>query len=136
MLCTVSEFGEWLSEYIERNVLTGGKRFPDCDFAIVDGVDATDLKETANKTGDWYGIKAIDAGFDSDLLMLISDYYGGGCASMCTISQYDTEIAESIAEMVLDSLISNGVPKANHILIVEFAESVDELPEVNTDVGT
>lgn len=86
MLCTISELSEFLAGKINgHNVLANA--FPDCDFSILDSdcdMDNESLECIVSGANAWYGVKAIDAGFGSDCLMLISDYYGGGCASMAT----------------------------------------------------
>lgn len=133
MLCTVEELGEWLAERVEKDVLTGEKNFPDCDFTIVDPEDSGSLNKMARNAGGWYGIKAIDAGFDSNQLMLIADYYGGGCASMGTVGEYDEEIAVAITATILDALQTTESAEADTVLLVEFSDNVERLTEVSED---
>lgn len=68
----------------------------------------------------WYGIKAVDAGFDSDQLMFVTDHYGGGCAAMGTVGTYDEDIATAVAATVLDSLQVVENATLETLLFVEF----------------
>lgn len=129
MLCTVKELGVWLAERAEKDVLTGEKNFPDFDFVIVDPEDGDSLSEMARKAGGWYGIKAIDAGFDSNQLMLVADYYGGGCTSMGTVGEYDEEIAAAITAVILDTLQTTEGAEADTVLLAEFSDNVERLME-------
>ena len=133
MLCTVEELGAWLAERVEKDVLTGEKIFPDCDFTITDKEDGDSLYEMARSASSWYGIKAIDAGFDSNQLMLIADYYGGGCASMGTVGEYDEEIAVAITATILDTLQTTENAKEDTLLLVEFSDNVERLMEASVD---
>lgn len=133
MLCTAEELGAWLAERVEKDVLIGGKNFPDCDFTIADRENGDSLYEMARNASGWYGIKAIDAGFDSDQLMLIADYYGGGCASMGTVGEYDEEIAVAITATILDTLQTTENTKEDTLLLVEFSDNVERLMEVSED---
>lgn len=133
MLCTVEELGAWLAERIEKDVLTGEKNFPDCDFTITNQETGDSLHEMARNANGWYGIKAIDAGFDSDQLMLVADYYGGGCASMGTVGEYDEEIAATITAVILDALQTIEKATADTLLLVEFSDNVERLMEASED---
>ena len=85
MVCTVNELSDYLGERA-RKCIREGSRFPDCDFAVIDSENANkSFDELRDDNYGWYGIKAVDTGFDSADLILFSDYYGGGCASFCSI---------------------------------------------------
>lgn len=133
MLCTVKELGTWLAECVAKDVLAGEKNFPDCDFTIAGQDDGESLREMARSASGWYGIKAIDAGFDSNQLMLIADYYGGGCASMGTVGEYDEEIGVAITATILDTLQTTENAKEDTLLLVEFSDNVERLMEVSED---
>lgn len=125
MLCTASELSEFLAGKIDgHNVL--GNVFPDCDFSILDSdcdMENENLEYIASSANAWCGVKAIDAGFDSDCLMLISDYYGGGCASMATFfddcNQYYS-ISDSILNLILETLHCFETATKDTLLIVEI----------------
>lgn len=125
MLCTISELSEFLASKIDgHNVL--GNVFPDCDFSILDSdcdMENESLECIASGANAWYGVKAIDAGFDSNGLMLISDCYCGGCASMVTFfndcNQYYS-ISYSILNLILDTLHCFETATKDTLLIVEI----------------
>lgn len=123
MLCTVRELSEWLASKIDsQNVLH--YEVPNCDFSIVDPdcIDEKDLSRVASAAMGWYGIKEVNAGFDSDSLMLISDYYGGGCASMSTFfDSFDQfwAASDAITDMILETLCCAESANKNTLLIVD-----------------
>ena len=81
MACRIAR----LAEYLADNTYQSGKewRFTDCDFSIIDeDENLADLNRVKKDACGWYGIKAVNPGFESTELILVSDYYGGGCASM------------------------------------------------------
>lgn len=125
MLCTISELSEFLAGKINgHNVLANA--FPDCDFSILDSdcdMENESLECIVSGANAWYGVKAIDAGFDSDCLMLISDYYGGGCASMATFfddcNQYYS-ISDPIRDLILETLNCFETATNDTLLIVEI----------------
>lgn len=128
MLCTISELSEFLASKIDgHNVL--GNVFPDCDFSILDSdcdMENENLEYIASRANALRcGVKAIDAGFDSDCLMLISDYYGDrcGCANMATF--FDDcnrcySISDSILNLILDTLHCFEAATKDTLLIVEI----------------
>ena len=123
MVCTVSELSDYLGERA-RKCISEGSRFPDCDFALIssDEVDMG-IKHLSETASGWYGIKAVDTGFDSADLILFSDYYGGGCASFCSIWEelwcYQ-DASEAIEKTILDTLRCSDVVMGDSILIVDF----------------
>lgn len=136
---TVIDLARFLSEKISTDVFAyddqrthrtfmGSAAFPNCDFLIADEdtVEKVDI-DAAVADGGWHGIKSVDAGFDSNYLMLVSDYYGGGAASMCTLGCYeiddgaDDEVAGVIACMIAETLsFSNAGVTENTVLVVEL----------------
>ena len=120
MLCTVEKLGELIANEIENDVFAAGKQFIDCDFAIVDGSEGEDPSMIAKEANAWYGIKAVDAGFDSDRIMLVADYYGGGGASMCTVGESDIDVAEVISDTILEPLQCAESATKETVLVVEF----------------
>lgn len=127
MLCTVSELSEFLAGKIDgHNVL--GNVFPDCDFSILDSdcdMENESLECIASGANAWCGVKAIDAGFDSDCLMLISDYYGDlcGCANMATFFDDCNQcysISDSILNLILKTLYCFETATKDTLLIVEI----------------
>lgn len=127
MLCTVSELSEFLAGKIDgHNVL--GNVFPDCDFSILNfdcDMENESLEYIASRANVWCGVKAIDAGFDSDCLVLISDYYGTDGTSMAAFffddcNQYYS-ISDTIRDLILEMLncFETAVTK-DTLLIVEI----------------
>jgi hypothetical protein len=133
MLCTISELSEFLAGKINgHNVLANA--FPDCDFSVLDSdcdMENENLEYIASRANALRcGVKAIDAGFDSDCLMLISDYYGDrcGCASMATFfddcNLYNCSpsysISDTIRDLILDTLHCFETATKDTLLIVEI----------------
>lgn len=126
MLCTVKELAEYLASGIDQNrVLDNG--FSDCDFAIIENVDGNDdLEYIKSGAMGWYGIKAVDTGFDSDCLILFSDYYGGGCAQFAQLwdemaCYKQNEVENVIKSLILDALTCQETANEDTPLIVAFA---------------
>lgn len=123
MVCTVNELSNYLGERA-RKCIREGSRFPDCDFAVIDSENANkSFDELRDDNYGWYGIKAVDTGFDSADLILFSDYYGGGCASFCSIWEelwYYQDASEAIEKTILDTLRCSDVVMGDSMLIVDF----------------
>lgn len=120
---TVRELAEVLSRSINPKDVLHSK-FTDCDFAIIDelemGKPLDDIRRDA--TG-WYGIKRIDTGFDSEDLLLIADYYGGGCAHLSQIwSGLDgyLDVQKEIEGVLLNTLTVQESATLDTGLIVDF----------------
>ncbi len=125
MLCTVEELANFLTSKVNaQNVLAN--RFPNCDFAIVEDGDASDdLEYIKSGASGWYGIKAIDTGFDSLGLILCADYYGGGCANFTQLWDdvagfLDGGISGAIQKVLLGALELQETAGPETKLIVEF----------------
>lgn len=129
-LCTIHEFAEYVAEIIViqgKNDSIG--RFtvplPDYDFAVADeDRQGKSLEAIALSSSGWYGMKKFDAGFDSADLCLITDYYGGGSATITQI--YDGEeqnlIALDVENMIKKSINYCDSADRNTVLIIEFEE--------------
>lgn len=123
MVCTVNELSDYLGERAYK-CIREGSRFPDCDFAVIDSENANkSFNELRDDNYGWYGIKAVDTGFNSAGLILFSDYYSGGCASFCSIWEemwcYEDD-AKCIKETILSTLRCSDVATGNSMLIVDF----------------
>lgn len=124
MKCTVMELACYLASKIDpEDVLS--RPFPDCDFSVLteewDGEQ--DLELIKSGACGWYGIKAVDMGFDSDDLILFADYYGGGSAAFCSIwDQIDCEmnVSDIIADVICETLSYCETADRKSNLIVEF----------------
>lgn len=124
-VCTVSELAKFLAEHIE---VKDGRltSFPHCDFCIIDEdeteVPAKDLKYIYDDACFWYGIKDIDAGFDSCCMVIMADYYTGGCAAIAQIwdDGLNLDIAEDIQSVLLDTLTTQEFADSETPLLVEF----------------
>ena len=58
--------------------------------------------EAAWEATDWYGVKQVDLGFDSEDIILAADYYGGSFARIMQI--YGGEETDMIRSELLDML--------------------------------
>ena len=93
MLCTVKELALYIMDkiYIGNDCYQLAENFPNCDFSIVDTetygkkLFGESFTRALLSAGDWYGIKAVDTGFNSLDLTLICDYYGGGAAHIAAL---------------------------------------------------
>lgn len=85
MACRIAR----LAEYLADNTYQSGEEwhFADCDFSVIDeDTDLSDLNHVKKvDAAGWYGIKAVNAGFESAALVLMADYYGGNCASVAQL---------------------------------------------------
>lgn len=118
MACSISNFAKYLSESIRQN--NSEWHFPDCDFAIIDeDTDLTDLKKI-DACG-WYGIKAINPGFESSALVLMSDYYGGNCASLAQLFDDDKDNwASKIEKAVVGTMSVQETVTPGTMLLIEI----------------
>lgn len=128
MLATVQEVVEYIGmELGKRNRFKNWKEYfgqtskPFMDFAKFEVCDPTmNLREMYAQCDGWYGIRSIDSGHDSNDIVLIADYYGGGSATLFSIyeelEQKETE--EGIKNMILDCMF--GGIEENFLLFCEF----------------
>ena len=102
--------------------------FYGCDFAMIDPDIADEIDDIERyakcRTYEWYGIKSVDAGFNSTDLMVVSDHYGGGAAAVAILWQdmdaYDANPAETIMTCILQTLNMCETAHEESMLIVEF----------------
>lgn len=102
--------------------------FPICDFALANIEDEWSLYEIVANSEGWYGIKAIDPGFDSfSSIYLVSDYYGGLCANFFELDSGENEnyVIEKITEMIFGTMKEERVGITDK-LIVHFLEGETE----------
>ncbi len=121
MACSVSKLADHLSDNAYRD--DSKWHFTDCDFTAIDeDSDLSDLSALKKDACGWYGIKAVEAGFDSDALVLMSDYYGGNCASI--VQMFDEEDAkekmQSIEKAILATLNINETVTPDTLLLADF----------------
>lgn len=129
---TVVALAEHIASLIDlENILE--KRFPDCNFGIIDVAvetefDQEELEFLQTGVCGWYGIKAVDAGFDSYDLVLIADYYGGGCAKLTQL--YDgiskDDAVKEICRIIVGCLDVQEGANRDTTLFVEFLEHDEE----------
>ncbi len=109
-ICTISEFSRILAKSV-WDALCLDSDWHNYDFGLVEDLldeepDA-DPEYVASGICGWYGVKYVNTGFD---IVLVSDYYGGGCAEMCLFWDDgfgDAQIphmAASIQDMILKTL--------------------------------
>lgn len=101
---TIAEF----SAFLAKNVLDDSKAWVNYDFGIIspDNLESEDYDFIESSIEGWYGVKKIDTGFVSDCYILFSDYYGGGCASMCQVWDDGFEESEFMASDIQRMLLS------------------------------
>lgn len=112
-----------------------GKKFPQCDYGIIDTdgeteFDQEELEFLHSGVCGWYGIKDIDAGFDSDVLVLIADYYGGSCAELTQLYDgiFAEDAAKEIARIIVDSMnVQEATVTNDTVLMVDFGEEITEV---------
>ncbi len=119
MACSISRLAEYLSDNTYRS--NSEWHFPDCDFVIIDeDTDLSDLSRVKKTDAcGWYGIKAVDSGFNSDALVLVADYYGGNCASLAQIFDGDSGEKE-IEKAIIGTLSVQDTVTPDTLLLVEF----------------
>lgn len=137
MVCTVKEFANFLSEGIDTSEPLDSV-IRECDFAVLDDeCTGCDIETVKAETFGWYGVKVVpDLGFDTESLILIADYYGGGCEEFCSIwSGIDSFVdpAESILSMIISCVGRQEWVDDDSILFVEMKRRVcgSGLPEKN-----
>lgn len=122
-VCTIRELANELAKSIDRESVIDS-RFTECDFSIIDIEDESDdLEYIKSGASGWYGIKKLEAGFDSSDLLLLCDYYGGGCPNLIQIWEGmdgAVEHSQSILDGLLGCLNVQETAKPETTLIVEF----------------
>ena len=124
-LMTVKELADYLAEKINLERIEKTK-LPSCDFALLDMFSDEPITEPPeyyyHTARSWYGFKQIDAGFDSNNILIVSDYYGGGCFSSIEIFDGGGNWGYDIKLMLLETLNTREFCKENDLLIVEFID--------------
>lgn len=128
MVCDISRFAEYLSDGIYQS--NSEWHFQDCDFTIIDrDTDLTDLSRVRKVDAcGWYGIKALNPGFESGALVLMSDYYGGGCAALAQLFDDGDEWMLKIEKAIVETLSVQETVTSGTLLLIEIhgAEKSDE----------
>lgn len=118
-----------LAKYLRDNIVKDDNgefiSIPECDFCII-GDDDTKytLKELHSKAEGWYGLKVVNGGFNSDCLIVMSDYYGGGCANIAQIWNDGFAPADGtihdLCLMIENTLNERESAGYNTVVLVEF----------------
>ena len=66
-----------------------------------------EIKRAEDMRSYWYGIKRIDTGFNSPLLMIIGDCYGGGCFKSVQVDSDGDNLCDILCDLIRIILISN-----------------------------
>lgn len=125
-LLTINDLCQLLADNLNYEYLNI-KDFKNCDFAFADESykeDYVDLETVKYNSTGWYGIKAVDPGFDSEDLMIVAGYYGGQIAPKVIYNQLDNmvTIRTKIWKLIKDVLECGGEYfTADTMLIVEFS---------------
>lgn len=118
-----------LARYLRDNIVKDDDgefvSIPECDFCIIGNDDAKcTLEELRQQAENWYGLKVVNAGFNSDCLVVMSDYYGGGCANIAQIWNDGFAPAEGtvqdLCQMIENTLNERELASYDTILLVEF----------------
>lgn len=105
------------------------ERFPACDYGVIDvegetEFDQEELEFLRSGICGWYGIHPVDTGFDSEDLVLVADYYGGGSARL--VQLFDgidkAGAATDICRTIVDSMKFQEEADENTTLLVEFLD--------------
>lgn len=113
MLMTIGQFADYLSTKISNADYAALKEICfEYDFALFDDKEPLDrivLSTLKLSMNGWYGIKTADCGFNSEDLVVVSDYYGGGVVSARNIfdGEYEISIKDKIEEQIIYTL-GNG----------------------------
>lgn len=115
-----------LAKYLRDNIVKDDDgefiSIPECDFCIIDNDDA--MKELHSKAEGWYGLKVVNGGFNSGCLVVMSDYYGGGCANIAQIRNDGFAPAEGtvqdLCQMIENTLNERELANYDTILLVKF----------------
>lgn len=121
MACRIAR----LTEYLADSAYQSGKEwhFQDCDFTIIDeDTDLSDLNRVKKvEAAGWYGIKAVNVGFESTALVLMSDYYGGNCASVAQLFYDDGDNwKREIEKAIIATLSVQETVTPDTLLLVEI----------------
>ena len=123
---TVRQLAEHIASQIDLEDVMKTE-FPACDFGLIDTdgetvFDQEELEFLHSGVCGWYGIKNVDTGFDSYVLVLIADYYGGSCAELTQI--YDgislKDAENEICRIILNSLKHQEEADETTLMVVEF----------------
>lgn len=107
-------------------------KFPMFSFAIAS--DRSDLQsdaliDIAEMSEGWYGVEAVDTSFTrggKDVVTLIGDYWGGGCAVAGTLwmdELYDTKYAaDCIKTVILRTIEMQESVNEDTVFIAEFED--------------
>ena len=125
-ILTVRQLAEHIASQINLEDVMKTE-FPACDFGLIDTdgetvFDQEELEFLHSGVCGWYGIKNVDTGFDSYVLVLIADYYGGSCAELTQI--YDgislKDAENEICRIILNSLKHQEEADETTLMVVEF----------------
>ena len=124
---TVSELAEKIAGMVfdVRGNPVWTDEFHGVDFCVLDQdpteEELADLELLKSGVSGWYGIKAVDTGFDSADLILFADYYGGGGPAFCSIWTDMPDSSTVIRDVILESLnVVEGPVAKDTKLFIEF----------------
>lgn len=127
LLGTVREVAHYLISACTDNFDTYWEeenKFKGCDFMVAYDYNSNEtLEDIVQNNSGWYGIKSIDAGFDSNDTVLISDYYGGGCVSTGVFIDGEELVSceDTVVDMITQTLsVSEVYYKEETVLIVDL----------------
>lgn len=124
MTCTVQALAKYLKDHI---VTENGEwiSIPECDFCIIDDDSSKyTLENIRQNASRWYGLKVVNGGFDSDCLVLMADYYGGGCANIAQIWNDGFGVSggtiSDLIHLIIETLCVDEFATTATLLLVEF----------------
>ena len=124
MYGTIREVAEYIAEELtEKGFSIPFSKFRDFDFSLeIDDVTLQNpLVEEKYKACEWYGMKHINTGFDSNDMDLIADYYGGGCAQILQLESgmEKDEIASCLTGTMVLTALNSGYTCESDVILVE-----------------
>lgn len=141
-ICTAQDFVKILAQKIIDNDILQKKDpenyFPNVAFAArVNEYNKIEISQDVKlddiETCSWFGIHPVK-GFDSMDLDLVCNYYGGGCATMCTLfdGMSQDEIEEELGKMIQESTEMGGVGvEKDEMIYVQWDDVIKNHYEVH-----
>ena len=126
MVKTVRELAEYITSFLNYDDVKHSE-IPDIDYGIMPDDCYDDLECAESGVQGWYGLKIAEMYFDSEFLILASDFYGGGALSTLELMDYETEedFIKQITNLLLKTIegIEGQLIKEDKDLLVETLNS-------------
>ena len=126
-LGTPSEISAFLlKDFKNPSEFTSHAKFRDCNMTVYEEFEGS-LESEASRQSGWCGVKKADTGFNSDALDLVSDYYGGGSLSFCSLNPDDSlEDARNALAFMIRHTLELECKDDTTLIFVEIKEKLQE----------